>query len=143
MVRKAASEGPSLFCEWAVGSSINSAIRRFEKDRLEREKEAQRRREVIKVELTADEESETDSVRVTYPRKRRGRSKSATNGSPSGVKHVRFEQGPLKPALKRKTKKKHYRSRESDTLATDSGSETDARSVDFSTAESSNRGNLD
>lgn len=142
MVRKAASEGPSLFCEWAVGSSINSAIRRFEKDRLEREKEAQRRRDVIKVELTADEESETDSVRVTYPRKRRGRSKSATNGL-SGVKHVRFEQGPLKPALKRKTKKKHYRSSGSDTLATDSGSETEARSVDFSTTESSNRGHLD
>lgn len=139
MVRKAASEGSSLFCEWAIGSSINSAMRKLEKERLQKEQEeAQRKRDVIRVELTTDDESERDSVRVTYPRSgKKDRGKGAKK-APSGVKQVRFEKEPLKPSLKKKKsrKKRAYESSGSDTLAseTESGTGTDTRSVDVSTS---------
>lgn len=136
MVRKAASEGPSLFCEWAVGSTIDSAVRKIQRERFEREnEEARRKRDVIKVELTTDDESETDSVRVTYPRKgTNGGAKGATK-KPSGTKQVRFENEPLKPALKKKTRgKRRDGSSGSDTLVTESESGTDSRSVDTTTS---------
>lgn len=136
MVRKAASESPSLFCEWAVGATIDSAVRKIRRERLEKEnEEARRKRGVIKVELTTDDESETDSVRVTYPRKgANGGTKGATK-KPSKPKQVRFENDPLKPALKKKTKsKRRDASSGSDTLVTESESGTDSRSVDATTS---------
>ncbi|KAL2111405.1 hypothetical protein VUR80DRAFT_10128 [Thermomyces stellatus] len=141
MVRKAVSEGRSLFCEWAVGSSIDSAMRRLERERLEREKEeAQSNGGVIKLELTTDDDSKVDSVRVTYPRHgSKGTPKGATKAS-SGVKQVRFDQRPLKPALKKKKSRKEgaYGSSGSDTLASETESSTDTtRSVDASTSEPS------
>lgn len=135
------SEGPSLFCEWAVGSSINAAMKKLEKERLEREKEeAQQKRDVIRLELTADDESEVDSVRVTYPRSGSKRSSKRAAKSSSRAKQVRFEQGSLKPALKNKKSRKIrvYESSESDTFASETESGTDTtRSVDASTSEPS------
>lgn len=136
MVRKAASEIPSLFCEWAVGATIDSAVRKIRRERLEREnEEARRKRGVIKVELTTDDESETDSVRVTYPRKGvKGGVKDTTKKSPS-TKQVRFENEPLKPSLKKKTRSKRKdASSGSDTLVMESESGTDPRSVDATTS---------
>lgn len=140
MVKKAASEGPSLFCEWAVGSTIDSAVRKVQKERLEKEnEEARRKRDVIKVELTTNDGSGTDSVRVTYPRKgANGGAKGATK-KPPGTKQVRFNNEPLKPALKKKMKsKRRDASSGSDTLVTESESGTDSGSVDATTSGTSN-----
>ncbi|SPO02784.1 uncharacterized protein DNG_05459 [Cephalotrichum gorgonifer] len=134
MVRKAASEGPSLFCEWAVGTTVNSAMRKLRQERLEKEREdARRKRDVIKVEVMTDDESETESVRVTYPRGGKDGTTKGAGKASTGAKQVRFERRPLKPALKKKGRRRRGEgSSGSDTLVSGSELGTDSRSVDTS-----------
>ncbi|KAM0341137.1 hypothetical protein ACHAPU_010152 [Fusarium lateritium] len=88
-------KGPSHFCEWVVGTTIESALGPIPKSK------PPKKRGVVRVEVTTDDESEEDTVKITYPRTGR------TNTSPPAVpkattviKKVRFEDGPIKSALK-------------------------------------------
>ena len=83
-------KGPSSFCEWVVGTSIPSALGPLPR-------KPPRRRDVVRVEISTDDESETDSLKITYPR-----SRSRKRHSGTAVKKVRFEGTPRKSALKKK-----------------------------------------
>lgn len=82
--------GPSLFCEWVVGTTIPSV--------LGTRKPKSRRRNVIRVELTTDDESEEDTISITYPRSGRAEQASATRAK---SKKVHFEGVPKKSALRK------------------------------------------
>lgn len=86
--------GPSSFGEWVVGTTVESLLGPVPK-------KPSKRRDVVKVEITTDDEAEQDSVLITYPRIRK--SKSSGKKVESVVKKVRFENGPKKSALKKKT----------------------------------------
>ncbi|KAL6822984.1 hypothetical protein J3E69DRAFT_382069 [Trichoderma sp. SZMC 28015] len=112
--------GPSLLCEWMVGTTIKSALGPPPKP----PKPKSRRRDVIKLHVTTDDESGEDTLTVTYPRHERLREKIETPAEVSKtpepqpepasesesevveiVKKVRFdkEATPKKSALKKKT----------------------------------------
>ncbi|PKK43123.1 hypothetical protein CI102_12195 [Trichoderma harzianum] len=112
--------GPSLLCEWMVGTTIKSALGPPPKP----PKPKAKRRDVIKLHVTTDDESGEDTLTVTYPRPERLREKNATPAEvpktpepqpePESesepevvevVKKVRFEKEaiPKKSALKKKT----------------------------------------
>ncbi|KAH7326374.1 hypothetical protein B0I35DRAFT_508593 [Stachybotrys elegans] len=84
-----------LFCEWAAGTTIPRALGPLPP----KKKESPRRRGVVKVEVTTDDESEEDSVKITYPRTQSPVPTEKT--LESVVKKVRFEESALKPALKK------------------------------------------
>lgn len=90
MTRKTRS---STICEWALGVSVeeycNSVYRRRSKKSSGRQR--------ICVEISTDDESEEDTVKITYPRA--NRSKSSNDHSP-GIKKVRFDRVVPKSALK-------------------------------------------
>lgn len=85
------STGPSSFCEWVVGTSIESALGPIPRK--------PRHRDIVRVEVSTDDESEEDSLKITYPRPRRPRAKK----KPASIKKVRFEDAPRKSALKKTT----------------------------------------
>ncbi|KAK1238716.1 hypothetical protein MKX07_004292 [Trichoderma sp. CBMAI-0711] len=122
--------GPSLLCEWMVGTTIKSALGSPPKA----QKPKQTKRDVIKLHVTTDDESGEDTLTVTYPRRERPREKEAEapvsepepefepkpvptpepkpDPQPEGkpevvevVKKVRFqkEATPVKSAMKKKT----------------------------------------
>ena len=117
--------GPSSFGEWIVGTTIQSALRSLPKE------EQPKQRDVFKVEVTTDDETEEDSLKITYPRtgrKRRTRRAQRSEPQPTktieSVKKVRFEDGtgPIKSALK-KTKVTTF---ETDEDPSDSDASTDS-----------------
>ncbi|KAJ4012151.1 hypothetical protein NW766_007452 [Fusarium irregulare] len=105
-------KGPSHFCEWVVGTTIESALGPIPKSKPPKNK----KREVVRVEVTTDDESEEDTVRITYPRTGRTVPPSPPDPEPESepepepapvvtqaktvIKKVRFEDGPVKSALK-------------------------------------------
>ena len=109
--------GPSLFCEWVVGTTIPSVLGPIPKKRS--------KRDVIKVEVTTDEDTEEDSLKITYPRSSRTKKSS---GRETKAKKVRFEEIPVKSAMR---KTKAY------TVSSESDLETSDTSTDAS-SDSSN-----
>ncbi|KAK6698793.1 hypothetical protein SNK05_011617 [Fusarium graminearum] len=113
-------KGPSHFCEWVVGTTIESALRPIPSPKPKPPKN--RKREVVRVQVTTDDESEEDTVRITYPRTGRSIPPSPPDPEPEAeaeaesepepepvpivteaktvIKKVRFEDGPIKSALK-------------------------------------------
>ncbi|KAH6969637.1 hypothetical protein DER45DRAFT_57182 [Fusarium avenaceum] len=88
-------KGPSHFCEWVVGTTIESALGPIPKNK------PPKKRDVVRVEVTTDDESEEDTVKITYPRT--GRTNTPPPTVPEArttIKKVRFEDGPIKSALK-------------------------------------------
>ncbi|KND92175.1 hypothetical protein TOPH_03095 [Tolypocladium ophioglossoides CBS 100239] len=83
---------PSTFCEWVVGQSIENALGM-------RPRKLHKQRGIVKVEVTTDDETEEDSLKVTYPRS--GHSASSPKATGSIVKKVRFVDTPKKSAMKK------------------------------------------
>ncbi|KAL2680943.1 hypothetical protein Neosp_008546 [[Neocosmospora] mangrovei] len=84
---------PSLFCEWVVGTTIESAL-----GPIPKKPKKPKKRDVVRVEVTTDDESEEDTIKITYPRT--GRSTPPPQEAKTIVKRVRFEDTP-KSALKK------------------------------------------
>lgn len=112
--------GPSLLCEWMVGTSIQSALGPPPKA------SKPKKRDLIKLHVATDEESGEDTLTITYPRfEQYGQSKEPPAAAPEPippepesepevvevVKKVRFEKEPAlasaempkKSAMKKKT----------------------------------------
>lgn len=84
--------GPRSFCEWVVGTTIDSALRTAPKK--------PRRRDIVRVEVSTDDESGEDSLKITYPRTAPA---PQVTEPQAVVKKVRFEETPRKSALKKTT----------------------------------------
>lgn len=112
--------GPSSFCEWIVGTTVQSAAKKVKPAHAEKQALT---RGIFRLDLATDDESAEDTLRITYPRtgsvssgSGRGTPASALQGqlvektAPVEeeellLKKVRFDgQIPKKSALK-KTKK--------------------------------------
>lgn len=111
--KKAQDTGPSTFLEWVVGTTVQSATR------PRRPKST--RRDMVRIQLSTDDEDETDSLHVTYPRSGRTAATKA-RGTKDGSKKVHFENVPRKSALKK-------------TTTTVTEIETDEESTDVETSE--------
>ncbi|KAG6068745.1 hypothetical protein E4U32_007610 [Claviceps aff. humidiphila group G2b] len=85
------------FCEWVVGATISSALGPIPK---KSKPKPPRRQRVLKVEVTTDNETEEDTVKVSCSRSRRSKTDPATETS---AKKVRFDDGPKKSAMKKTT----------------------------------------
>ncbi|KAL2164427.1 hypothetical protein VTH06DRAFT_3643 [Thermothelomyces fergusii] len=88
---------PHSVFEWVIGQN------------LPRKKTKSSGREVVKIEVTTDDETDTDSITVTYPRASKSsgrRNKQHKRPSepvpPEQRKKVTFEEKPLKSALKKR-----------------------------------------
>ncbi|KAF4997940.1 hypothetical protein FDECE_11933 [Fusarium decemcellulare] len=127
-------KGPSHFCEWVVGTTIESALGPIPKKPPAEEKP--RKRDVVRVEVTTDDESEEDTVKITYPRT--GRNIPAPEKIETVVKKVRFEDAPKKSALK-----KPCTPAESSDETSDSGPEPASDSSQSDNASSSNASDSD
>ncbi|KAI5459849.1 hypothetical protein BGZ63DRAFT_425798 [Mariannaea sp. PMI_226] len=123
------TSGPSLFCEWAVSTTIPSVLGSVPKPQPK-----PKRRDVVKFEVTTDDESETDTVSITYPRTGSNASSPVSDcSSEAVVKKVRFEKDVKSAPIKSALKKTHVTISE---VEDTSGSETDA------TLESAQTGNV-
>ncbi|GAB0135821.1 hypothetical protein EsDP_00004144 [Epichloe bromicola] len=91
MARKK-SAPPSLFCEWMVGTTISAALGPLPR-------KPPKRREVVTVEVLTDDETEEDTLMITYPRS--GGSRKVADTKDAAVKKVRFEDAPKKSAMKK------------------------------------------
>ncbi|CAG9996543.1 unnamed protein product [Clonostachys byssicola] len=86
---------PPTFYEWVVGTTIESALGPIPE---KKKKKKPRRRGLLRVELSTDDESGEDTMKITYPRTQPGGDLPRRE-----VKKVRFqEQVPLKSALKKR-----------------------------------------
>ncbi|KAH6604291.1 hypothetical protein Trco_007737 [Trichoderma cornu-damae] len=112
--------GPSLLCEWMVGTTIRSAL--GPPPPPPKPKSKPKRRDIIKLHVTTDDESGEDTLTITYPRSDRLGGKGEAGPQPVSesepepepepkpevvevVKKVRFEKEavPKKSAMKKKT----------------------------------------
>ncbi|KAG5966002.1 hypothetical protein E4U58_002631 [Claviceps cyperi] len=114
--------GSIRFCEWVVGATISSALGPISKNSKPK---PPRRQRVLKVEVTTDNETEEDTVKVSCSRSCRSRTDPAIE---TYVKKVRFDDGPKKSAMKKTTS--HAPSPEQD--GTKESSETQASSAESS-----------
>ncbi|UNI21352.1 hypothetical protein JDV02_007348 [Purpureocillium takamizusanense] len=83
---------PATFSEWVCGISIEDALG------PRNPPQPPPQRKVVRVEITTDDETEEDSLKVTYPRTSRVSSRQEPDVI---VKKVRFEDTPKKSALKK------------------------------------------
>ncbi|KAF4990669.1 hypothetical protein FGRMN_8341 [Fusarium graminum] len=123
-------KGPSHFCEWVVGTTIESALGPIPKNK------PPKKRGVVRVEVTTDDESEEDTVKITYPRT--GRTNTPLPAAPEAttvIKKVRFEDGPIKSALKQTVITTPV---DSSDETSDSAPETESDSSQSETTSSSN-----
>ncbi|KZL67038.1 hypothetical protein CI238_04700 [Colletotrichum incanum] len=90
MTRKTRS---STICEWALGVSVEEYCNSV--DRRKSRKSSGRQR--ISVEISTDDESEEDTVKITYPRANFSKN---SNGHFPGIKKVRFDKLAPKSALR-------------------------------------------
>ncbi|KAJ4324166.1 hypothetical protein N0V84_003999 [Fusarium piperis] len=132
----AKKQRPSLFCEWVVGTTIESAL-----GPIPKKPKKPKKRDVVRVEVTTDDESEEDTIKITYPRT--GRStptteEPTTQEAKAVVKKVRFEGYPIKSALK-----KSPTPVESSDEASDSGLEPESDSSQSDNVSSSDASNSD
>ncbi|KAF5610567.1 uncharacterized protein FSUBG_3183 [Fusarium subglutinans] len=92
---------PSHFCEWVVGTTIESVIGAIPQNK------PPKKRDVVRVEVTTDDESEEDTVKITYPRTGRTYTPPPpANEAKTEAKKVRFDfrqNGPIKSAMKQTT----------------------------------------
>ncbi|KAM4055243.1 hypothetical protein HRG_006042 [Hirsutella rhossiliensis] len=88
---------PSSFCEWVVGTTIEDALASRAKKKPPQQQPKQR--DIVKIEVTTDDETEEDSLKVTYPRS--GRTVTAPIPTDAVIKKVRFDVAPKKSALKK------------------------------------------
>ncbi|CVL01041.1 uncharacterized protein FMAN_10252 [Fusarium mangiferae] len=113
---------PSHFCEWVVGTTIESVIGAIPQNK------PPKKRDVVRVEVTTDDESEEDTVKITYPRTGRTYTPPPANEAKAEVKKVRFDfgqNGPIKSAMKQTTTTTPM---DSSDEASDSGPETESDS---------------
>ncbi|CRK12163.1 hypothetical protein BN1708_010359 [Verticillium longisporum] len=90
MVKK--QRTPTL-CEWALGFTVEEI---HAQQQRRRQKQAGRSsQERFRVEISTDDESEEDTLKITYPRS------SGAKKTDTMVKKVRFEKGPAKSAIKK------------------------------------------
>ncbi|KAK1983832.1 hypothetical protein LZ30DRAFT_769172 [Colletotrichum cereale] len=89
MTRKTRS---STLCEWALGVSVEDYCSSVDRRRSRKSSGRQR----ISVEISTDDESEEDTVKITYPRTNLGKNSTGH----SGIKKVRFDKLAPKSALK-------------------------------------------
>ncbi|OHE92773.1 hypothetical protein CORC01_11923 [Colletotrichum orchidophilum] len=121
----------STICEWALGFSVEDYCNSIERRR--RKKSSSRQR--ICVEISTDDESEEDTVKITYPRANRSKDTSI-----SGTKKVRFDKMSPKSALKAKdseaeSKEKKKSSKTDDTSDSESESKSKKKKGDKSAKE--------
>jgi hypothetical protein len=91
---------PSHFCEWVVGTTIESVIGAIPQNK------APKKRDVVRVQVTTDDESEEDTVKITYPRTGRTSTPPPAKEAKAEAKKVRFhfgQDGPIKSAMKQTT----------------------------------------
>ncbi|KAF5626852.1 uncharacterized protein FTJAE_9438 [Fusarium tjaetaba] len=114
---------PTHFCEWVVGTTIESVIGAIPQNK------SPKKRDVVRVAVTTDDESEEDTVSVTYPRTGRNYTPPPANEAKAvAKKKVRFEARqnvPLKSAMKQTTTTTPV---DSSDEASDSGPETESDS---------------
>ncbi|KAF5633065.1 hypothetical protein F52700_6166 [Fusarium sp. NRRL 52700] len=113
---------PSHFCEWVVGTTIESVIGAIPQNK------PPKKRDVVRVEVTTDDESEEDTVKITYPRTGRTYTPPPANEAKAEAKKVRFDfrqNGPIKSAMKQTTTTTPM---DSSDEASDSGPETESDS---------------
>lgn len=90
---------PTL-CEWALGFNVEDYL--DQQDRRQRRQGKPQQR--FCVEVSTDDESEEDSLKITYPRSSaNGNNGNNGNGNSTGVKKVRFERGPQPKSAMRRT----------------------------------------
>ncbi|KAL2878602.1 hypothetical protein SGCOL_006072 [Colletotrichum sp. CLE4] len=110
----------STLCEWALGVSVEEYCNSIERRR--RKKSCSRQR--ICVEISTDDESEEDTVKITYPRANRSKDSSG-----SGSKKVHFEKAAAKSALKAAESEAESKDKKKSNKADDtSESESEAKS---------------
>ncbi|EQK98440.1 hypothetical protein G6O67_008806 [Ophiocordyceps sinensis] len=88
---------PSSFGEWIVGTTIEGAL--ASRAKKQPPKPAPKQRDIVRIQVTTDDETEQDSLKVTYPRS--GRTAVAPIPTDAVVKKVRFDVAPKKSALKK------------------------------------------
>ncbi|RSL63678.1 hypothetical protein CEP53_004334 [Fusarium sp. AF-6] len=123
---------PSLFCEWVVGTTIESAL-----GPIPKKPKKPKKRDVVRVEVTTDDESEEDTIKITYPRTGRSTPPPPTEEARTIIKKVRFEDTPTKSALKKSTPV------ESSDEASDSGPEPESESSQSDNVSSSDASDSD
>ncbi|KAG6081251.1 hypothetical protein E4U33_006913 [Claviceps sp. LM78 group G4] len=87
--------GTIRFCEWVVGATISSALGPVPK---KHKPKPPRRQRVLKVEVTTDNETEEDTIKVSCSRSGRSKTDPAIE---TCAKKVRFDDGPKKSAMKK------------------------------------------
>ncbi|GKT43690.1 uncharacterized protein ColSpa_03871 [Colletotrichum spaethianum] len=90
MTRKTRS---STICEWALGVSVEEYCNYVDRRRSRKSSGRQR----ISVEISTDDESEEDTVKITYPRANLSKN---SNTQFSGIKKVRFDKLAPKSAMR-------------------------------------------
>lgn len=112
---------PHTVFEWIVGQNLPKGY-----------KKQPARRQSYRIELSTDDETDTDSITVVYPRnkpsKNRKKHKKSTTPDPPEGKRVTFRDKPLKSALKKP--------RAQPSSETSSEGSSEASSEDSSTEES-------
>ncbi|TFB00663.1 hypothetical protein CCMA1212_007280 [Trichoderma ghanense] len=88
--------GPSLFCEWMVGTTIKSALGSPPKPQDKPQEPKSKKRNVIKLHVTTDDESGEDTLTVTYPRREQLREKEtqAPVSEPEPEPQPELQPGP-------------------------------------------------
>lgn len=113
---------PSSFCEWVVGTTIENALASQAK------KQPPKQRDIVRVEVTTDDETEEDSLKITYPRS--GRTVVDALPADAVVKKVRFDVAPKKSALKKTVTVSSESNGEASDSATASGSDESSSEVE-------------
>ncbi|KAG6008472.1 hypothetical protein E4U43_000152 [Claviceps pusilla] len=146
MTRKKSTRLP-LFCEWMVGTTIPNALGPLPKRKPPKKPTKSQR--VVKVEVLTDDETEEDTLKITYPRTGGSKKVPTRHAKDVTVKKVRFKDAPKKSAMKKTTspasssEEEEDEEEEEEAEAEEQDSETDAEakaaaeSTDTSNATSS------
>lgn len=131
MTRKTTTRGPVVFAEWVIGGPIIPLRAKKAKPKVKSPSE------VITVEVTTDDDNDTDTLHVTYPRSRR----CVPDGNMSEGKKVHFDKKHTKSVLKNGGSQVTVKGSDTDsTAAPSSDTSGDETSEASSDAESSTAG---
>jgi hypothetical protein len=124
---------PTL-CEWSIGATIPEIYEAS----IRRKRRAARRRGVVSVEVFTDDETEEDSVKITYPRTNGKKKAGSKDASGSSSKKVHFEARPRKSSLRKSTSgsSDSEKSGQSDSAKSNEGNSSGSGSAPGSTEES-------
>ncbi|ROT35952.1 hypothetical protein SODALDRAFT_352808 [Sodiomyces alkalinus F11] len=106
-------------CEWALGFTVDDYVGEYER-RRQRHEGRTKQRERFRVEVSTDDESEEETIKITYPRSGSPKEKAAETKKPAEGKKVHFDKEPLKSALKKTTDSEEVTTNTGDTSDTDS-----------------------